>query len=113
MWKPLAQSSLTELIGNSTPMQALRAEIASAAQSQAKVLIVGETGSGKEVVAQLIHAQGVRRHAAYVRDLPTSPDDFTATVLHAFGIEPDTLIQDTLRRPLPVTTGRPLTRLFG
>src|SRR6187551_2858402 len=47
-------------------MQALRAEIASAAQSQAKVLIAGETGSGKEVVAQLIHAQGVRRHAAYV-----------------------------------------------
>jgi DNA-binding NtrC family response regulator len=47
-------------------MRALRESIAGAARTQAKVLIVGETGVGKEVVARSIHAQGARRQTPLV-----------------------------------------------
>ena len=54
------------LMGTSAAMAALRQEVASAARTQAKVLIMGETGVGKEVVSRLIHSQGVRRARRFV-----------------------------------------------
>ncbi|HEY6510029.1 MAG TPA: sigma-54 dependent transcriptional regulator [Vicinamibacterales bacterium] len=48
------------LVGSSAAMTALRQQTAAAARSEAKVLITGESGSGKEVVAHLLH-QGSRR----------------------------------------------------
>src|SRR5437867_13390144 len=54
------------LIGESAWMVGLRAEIDLAARSQAKVLIAGETGAGKEVVARLIHHNGSRRTRRFV-----------------------------------------------
>lgn len=48
------------MIGNSLPMQALQQEIAVVAQSDLAVLVLGETGVGKELVAQQIHAQSKR-----------------------------------------------------
>jgi DNA-binding NtrC family response regulator len=54
------------LVGDSPPMRALRTEIATAARTNAKVLILGETGVGKEVVARLIHTQGSRRARPFV-----------------------------------------------
>ena len=47
-------------------MTQLRADIEVAARSDAKVLIVGETGVGKEVVAKLVHAEGRRRRQKFV-----------------------------------------------
>src|SRR3954463_8221859 len=47
-------------------MDRLRVDIEAAAGSDAKVLIVGETGVGKEVVARLIHQTGRRRHRNFV-----------------------------------------------
>lgn len=49
---------------------------------------------------------------AYVKDLPVTPDDFTATIHHAFGLPSETLIQDALGRPLAISRGTPLTALF-
>ena len=48
------------LIGRSPAIEGVRAEIAAAARTHAKVLLLGETGVGKEVVARLIHAQSPR-----------------------------------------------------
>ena len=46
-----------EMVGESAKMRALRREIALAAESASPVLIVGETGTGKELVAREIHKQ--------------------------------------------------------
>ncbi|HWW86192.1 MAG TPA: sigma 54-interacting transcriptional regulator, partial [Vicinamibacterales bacterium] len=48
-------------IGASSCMRALREEVDRAARSDAKVLITGETGVGKEVFARLIHRRSTRR----------------------------------------------------
>ena len=55
-----------KLIGRSPAIQALEAEIESAARSDAKVLITGETGVGKEVVSRLIHHKSARASAGLV-----------------------------------------------
>ncbi len=54
------------LLGHSPATVALREDIETAARSDAKVLVAGETGVGKEVVARLIHLSGTRRRRAFV-----------------------------------------------
>ena len=56
----------TVLVGESEAMSALRGVIELAARSHAKVLILGETGAGKEVVARSIHEQSARRGRPFV-----------------------------------------------
>jgi two-component system response regulator PilR (NtrC family) len=56
----------SKLVGNSAPMQALRATIAKVARSQAPVYIAGESGVGKELVARLIHELGPRATGPFV-----------------------------------------------
>ena len=51
-----------DLIGSSPAIAAVRQEIDYAARCDAKVLVTGESGVGKEVVARLIHAASDRRH---------------------------------------------------
>jgi transcriptional regulator with GAF, ATPase, and Fis domain len=51
------------LIGRSEAMRALELDLESAARSDAKILITGETGVGKEVVARLIHERSPRVRA--------------------------------------------------
>jgi transcriptional regulator with PAS, ATPase and Fis domain len=48
------------LIGNSPLIQRLRDDIRAAARTDAKVLITGESGVGKEIVSRLIHGGGPR-----------------------------------------------------
>ncbi len=54
------------LLGSSPPMKVLRKQIGKLARSQAPVYISGESGSGKELVARLIHEQGPRSDKPFV-----------------------------------------------
>jgi two-component system, NtrC family, response regulator PilR len=54
------------LLGESELMRAIRAKINKLARSQAPVFINGESGSGKELVARLIHQQSTRSDNAFV-----------------------------------------------
>src|SRR5690606_4137881 len=56
----------SRLQGDSPPMRALRNQIGKLARSQAPVYISGESGSGKELVARLIHEQGARVEQPFV-----------------------------------------------
>jgi len=55
-----------KLVGESTPMRQVRALIDKVARSQAPVFISGETGTGKEVAARMIHARGSRAEAPFL-----------------------------------------------
>jgi two-component system nitrogen regulation response regulator NtrX len=56
----------SEIIGDSMAMRALREQIATAAPTNGRVLIHGENGSGKELVARAIHGLSARRERAFV-----------------------------------------------
>ncbi|HEX5091127.1 MAG TPA: sigma-54 dependent transcriptional regulator, partial [Burkholderiales bacterium] len=54
------------LLGESAPLVQARELIAKLARTQAPVHITGESGSGKELAARLIHGQGARRDRPFV-----------------------------------------------
>ena len=57
---------LGDLVGGSKPMQDVMRVVEMAAPSSASVLITGETGSGKEIVARTIHKLSPRANAPFV-----------------------------------------------
>ncbi len=61
-----SQVSETTLIGETDAIRDLRAQITRLARSQAPVYIGGESGSGKEVVARLIHSLGPRNSGPFI-----------------------------------------------
>lgn len=54
------------LLGQSPAMQRLRQQVGALAATQADVLILGETGAGKEVVARALHELSSRRQGPFV-----------------------------------------------
>jgi anaerobic nitric oxide reductase transcription regulator len=62
-----AQAGGGELVGTSTALRRLRDEIALVAESDLTVLITGETGVGKELVARLVHAASTRHDEALIQ----------------------------------------------
>ena len=55
-----------EMIGSSVPMQHIREMIAKVAPTDARVLITGPNGSGKELVARNLHQQSARSAMPFV-----------------------------------------------
>ena len=55
-----------KLLGESAPLAQVRSLIAKLARTQAPVYISGESGSGKELAARLIHENGARRDKPFV-----------------------------------------------
>lgn len=62
----LDEGSVGGIIGRSAPMIGVHERIALFAEHSAPVLITGETGTGKELVARAIHDLGSRRHGRFV-----------------------------------------------
>ena len=62
------QPSLADqpMLGSSPPLMQVRELIGKVARTQAPVYISGESGSGKELAARLIHANGARRDKVFV-----------------------------------------------
>jgi DNA-binding NtrC family response regulator len=56
-----------EMVGNSSAMQQVYTLIEKVARTDANVLILGENGTGKELVARAIHKQSKRADAAFVK----------------------------------------------
>ncbi|MBD3657657.1 MULTISPECIES: sigma-54-dependent transcriptional regulator [Marinobacter] len=54
------------LLGNSAEIKRLRSQVRKLARSQAPVFISGESGSGKELVARMIHLQGPRAEGPFI-----------------------------------------------
>ncbi|HKW38109.1 MAG TPA: sigma-54 dependent transcriptional regulator [Burkholderiales bacterium] len=63
---PVARSGEPQLLGSSPGIEQVRSVIEKLARSQAPVYITGESGSGKELAARLIHSKGSRRDKAFV-----------------------------------------------
>ncbi len=61
------EHNFQDLVGSSPPWQRLVREIEAVAASEATVLIVGETGTGKELVARALHARSPRRERPLVK----------------------------------------------
>ena len=64
--RPVESTEESELLGNSLAILQTRATIKKLSRSQAPVYISGESGVGKELVAQLIHKQGPRANQPFV-----------------------------------------------
>jgi two-component system nitrogen regulation response regulator GlnG len=73
-------SDASVLVGRSAAMQQVFRQIALVADSDLSVLITGETGTGKELVAAAIHRHSGRSDQAYI---PVAPVTFSETVIES------------------------------
>jgi len=82
----LGHTGESSLTGQSTAIDALRRQIGKVAVASAPVLIWGESGSGKELVAKAVHAQSARRDGPFV---PINCGAIAATLIQSelFGYE--------------------------
>ncbi len=87
----------TEIIGETEPMRALRTQIATAAPTSGRVLIHGENGSGKELVARAIHELSARHDGPFVEvNCAAIPEELIESEL--FGYEKGAFTGASARR---------------
>jgi PAS domain S-box-containing protein len=60
-------SMFEEIVGSSKAMRNIQAQISRVAPTDSTVLIQGETGTGKELIARAIHNRSKRAHRAFIR----------------------------------------------
>jgi Nif-specific regulatory protein len=63
----LAEPPLPEIVGNAFAMQEVYRLVRLAAPKSANVLLIGETGTGKEVIAKAVHKLSRRADGPYIR----------------------------------------------
>jgi DNA-binding NtrC family response regulator/PAS domain-containing protein len=86
-----------EIVGSSPPLQAVLAHVAKVASSDSTVLVTGETGTGKELIARAIHKRSPRSARAFVSvNCAAIPRDLIASEL--FGHEKGAFTGATQRR---------------
>jgi two-component system, NtrC family, nitrogen regulation response regulator NtrX len=74
--------SRSTIVGESIPMKALRQQISVMAPTNGRVLIYGESGSGKELVALAIHAHSLRMENLFVEvNCAAIPEDWIESEL--------------------------------
>src|SRR5262249_11020499 len=64
--RPSVKVERREVIAESAPMKELVEETLRAARASSSVLFTGETGTGKEVLARLLHAESDRRYGPFI-----------------------------------------------
>jgi len=70
------------LLGGSPRMQRLKAELATAARSESRILILGENGTGKELVARQVHRLSGRSRGPFVEvNCAAIPEDLIESEL--------------------------------
>ena len=95
---PSAASATRDLVGESEPMRGVRELVARAARSTATVLIHGETGTGKELIARAIHDGSARAKKAFIKlHCAALPDALLESEL--FGYEKGAFTGATQRKP--------------
>jgi transcriptional regulator with GAF, ATPase, and Fis domain len=62
-----SSASRSELIGSNQGLRKVWASLQMVARTDSAVLIHGETGTGKELVARAIHEESFRKHGPYVK----------------------------------------------
>jgi formate hydrogenlyase transcriptional activator len=65
-----------DIVGSSSALQSVLTQVSKVAKADATVLILGETGTGKELIARAIHKKSSRANRAFIRvncaSIPTS-----------------------------------------
>jgi transcriptional regulator with PAS, ATPase and Fis domain len=86
-----------EIVGSSPALQSLLAKVAKVAPTDSTVLVTGETGTGKELIARAIHKRSKRSTRAFVSvNCAAIPRDLIASEL--FGHEKGAFTGATQRR---------------
>jgi transcriptional regulator with PAS, ATPase and Fis domain len=62
-----SEAGLARLIGKSPAIKEIKQVVASVAETDVTVLLTGETGTGKELVASLIHEKSLHKHKPLIR----------------------------------------------
>ena len=71
--------------GESVPVKALRQQIRLMAPTNGRVLIYGESGSGKELIARAMHAESLRADRVFVElNCAAIPEDYIETELFGY-----------------------------
>jgi two-component system nitrogen regulation response regulator GlnG len=77
--------SLFDLMGRSDSIQQIQRQIERVAETNFTIIVQGETGTGKELVAQMIHDQSPRAHKPFIAvDCGALPDSIVESELFGY-----------------------------
>src|SRR5579862_303695 len=90
-------SMFEEIVGSSEPLRQVTVQVSKVAPTDSTVLVLGETGTGKELIARAIHNRSTRSNRAFIRvNCAAIPQSLIASEL--FGHEKGSFTGATQRR---------------